>query len=442
MRKEELLEKIRKKEAAIAVIGLGQVGLPTAAVFADAGFTVIGADIDPKKVKMISAGKSPIIEHDLDEIVEKTVRKGKLKATSNVLQAAGEADVIIVCVQTPLTKNRAPDLTFLKKACKTAAEGLSKGKLVIIESTVPPKTTENFAKSIFEKESGLKCGKEFWLAHCPERILPGKALRELIENSRVVGGYGQESSEIAAELYKATTKGEILIADSTTAETAKLAENTFRDVNIAFANELALICEQLGLDVMEVIKLANTHPRVDISRPGCGVGGPCLPKDPYLLLYPVKAKGFKSRIIEPARMLNDSMPVHIVKLVAEALRKENKEVKGSKIAVFGVAYKGNVGTSVNSPSEKIIRELKSLGAQMVVYDPYSEETFGAEKAKDVKEAVEKADCIIIATDHKAFLELDFRRVKALMNEKPVIVDGRRMLNPREMEQMGFVYRGI
>lgn len=440
--KDELVEIIRTRQAHIAVIGLGHIGLPSASLFADAGFQVTGADLKREIVETVSSGKSHIVELRLEELVGKVVRQGRLKVTTNTRQVAREADIVMLCIQTPITKGKKPDLTYLWKACEAVADGLLKGKLVVVQSTVPPGTTKNLVAKILEERSGLKCGEDFWLAYCPERIAPGKAIQEFIENVRIVGGYDSESVEIAVELFKAVTKGEILTTDCTSAEVAKLAENTFRDVNIAFANELALICEQIGLDAMEAIKLANTHPRVNIHNPGCGVGGPCLPKDPYLLLHSVKEKGFKSKVIKPSRELNDYMSKRVAELVVEGLTKAGKDVSNSKVAVLGVAYKGEMNETRNSPVERMVRELMSLGADVMVYDPYCKESFGAERAKDVNEAVREADCIVMATDHKLFRELDLGRIKALMNENPALVDGKRFVNPIEAKKQGFVYYGI
>ena len=440
--KEELVEMIRAREAQIAVIGLGHVGLTTAAVFADAGFQVTGTDLKQEVIRAVSSGKSCIKELRLDELVGNVVRQGRLKATTNTLQAVREADIVIICVQTPITQDKEPSLTYLGKACETVAEDLSEGKLIVVQSTVPPRTMKNLVARILEEGSGLKCGEDFWLANCPERIVSGKAIQEFIENVRIVGGYNSESAEIAVELFKAVTKGDILTTDCTSAEVAKLAENAFRDVNVAFANELALICEQIDIDAMEVIKLANTHPRVNIHKPGCGVGGPCLPKDPYLLLHPVKERDFKSRVIEPSRELNDYMSKHAVELVVKALKKLGKDASESKVTVLGVAYKGEVDETRNSPAEGIVHELMGLGAEVVVYDPYCEESFGAGRAKDVDEAVRGADCVVIATDHKMFGELELEKIRALMNEKPAIIDGRRVVNPSEANRQRFTYFGI
>jgi len=442
MMKRRLTDKIRRKKAKIAVMGLGYVGLPTATILAKSGFQVTGIDINPKIVNEVSQGTSHTREPNLDELIFKICQQGNLKATDNTLQALSEADIAIVCVQTPVNKDGKPNLTYLEKACEAIAKVLTTGKLVVIQSTVPPKTTKNFVVPLLEEQSGLKCGVDFWLTYCPERMTPGNGLEDLVTNARIIGGYDSESTELAAELFGFVTKGGLQLTDLKSAEVAKLAENTFRYVNIAFANELALICKEIGVDCAEVIKLANTHPRVNIHRPGCGVGGPCLQKDTYLLVDPVKKKNLRSGIMLASIRLNDYMPKYTAKLAADTLRKVGKSVENSKIAILGTAYKREVNDARNSPAEDIIRKLMSLRAKVVVYDPYCDESFGANKANDVMEAVREADCIVITTDHKAFRELKLPRIKVLMKEKPIIVDGRRIINPAEAKSEGFMYVAI
>lgn len=440
--KQQLLEKIEKRNACMAIIGLGHVGLTTAVMFANAGYHVIGSDLRKDVVDAVSLGKSHIREPGLDDLVKKAVKEGKLNPTTNTLQTTREADIVIICVQTPVSGENEPDKTYVENACKTVAEGLSRGKLVIVESTVPPGTTKNTVAKILEQGSRLRCGKDFWLAHCPERITVGEAVRDFTRNVRVVGGYDLKSAEIAAELFKTVTNGEIIITDCTSAEVAKLAENAYRYVNIAFANELALMCERLCVDVKEVIELASTHPRVNIHRPGCGVGGPCLPKDTYLLLYSAKEKKFRSKLIEASREVNEYMPIHVVELLAKALNESGKGVKNTKSLVLGSAYRGEIDDARNSPAEKIIRKLMSSGVDVAVYDPYSKKGFGARKVENILDGAEGADSLVIVTDHKMFTELDLDAIKLSMNKKPVIVDGRRVLDPAKAKRKGFRYFGI
>jgi len=438
----ELIEKFRKREAYIAIVGLGRVGLPTAAVFADASYQVIGVDVRSDVVQAISLTKIRTKEPGLEELLKKVVKLGRLRASTNTPQAVKQCDVVIVCVQTPLDSQRKPDLTYLKSACKGIAQALSKGKLVIIESTVPPRTMRNIVLKILEKESGLKCGEDFWLAYCPERITSGKILQKFATDDRIVGSFDKDSAIVALELLKTVTSGDLSLTDCESAEVAKLAENTFRDVNIAFANELALICEQVGVDVKEAVRLANSHPRVKIHSPGCGVGGPCLTKDPYLLLSSRGCVDVEAEIIEASRKMNDLMPSHTARLVLKAIREAGKDVKNSRITVLGVAYKGETDDTTNSPAERIIDELIRLGARVAVYDPFSEEGFGGNKIPVVWEAVKESDVLVVVTDHQMFSSLDLSKIKKLMKEKPVIVDGRRLINPKDAKRYGFIYYGI
>jgi UDP-N-acetyl-D-mannosaminuronic acid dehydrogenase len=327
----------------------------------------------------------------------------------------------------------------LTKALESVGKHVRKRMLVIVSSTVPPGTMLEKAKPSLESLSGLKAETEFYLAYVPERIAPGKALEEFVESPRLVGGVGPNSTKAGAELFRTVCK-KVIETDASTAEFAKLAENTYRDVNIAFANELALLCERRGVDVMEAIKLANTHPRVNIHMPGPGVGGPCLPKDPYLLSNSFRPASHD--VIKTARKINDYMPKHIVELILQALRDTGKDVKGAKIAMLGTAYKKDVDDSRLSPAEPIIHELASLGAETRVYDSRCSVSFGAKRVDSLREAVEDADCLVIITDHSEFKNLSLREIKTLMNEKPTIIDGRRIMNPHEAEDQGFIYYGV
>lgn len=436
---EKLIAKIQQRSLCLAVLGSGYVGLPTAALFADAGFHVIAVDIKSEVVKAVNSGASPVNEPGLKELISRNVQAGKLKATLNSAEALNQADAVIISVQTPIDENIKPNLSFLTKALEDLGKNMKKGMLVIISSTVPPGTMLRKVKPKLESLSGLEAETEFHLAYVPERIAPGKAIKEFIESPRLVGGIGSNSTKIAAELFGTVCK-EVVEADAATTEVAKLAENTFRDVNIAFANQLALVCEQLGVDVTEVIEHANTHPRVHIHTPGPGVGGPCLPKDPYLLLHSLSQTDHG--LIGVARQINDNMPKHILSLILQALENAGKDATNSKIAVLGTAYKGNVNDSRLTPSETVIRELLRLGSKVITYDPFCDENFGARKVKSLYEAIENADCMAIITDHTEFKNLRLQEIKALMNEKPAIVDGRRIISSRRAKKMGFTYYGI
>ncbi|MFZ7136930.1 MAG: nucleotide sugar dehydrogenase [archaeon] len=433
------IDELQDKTLLLAVLGSGYVGLPTAALFADVGFDVIAIDVKSKIVRCVNSGISPINEPGLQKLVSRNVKTGKLKAVLNSDVALNEQDVIIISVQTPIDKNKKPNLSFLLSALETVGKNLKRQMLVAICSTVPPRTMHEKVKPLLESLSGLNADVDFYLAYVPERIAPGKSLREFVESPRLVGGIGSNSTKIATELFRTVCK-KIIETDATTAEIAKTAENTYRDVNIAFANQLAIICEQNDADVTKVIKLANTHPRVNIHTSGPGVGGPCLTKDPYLLTC--KSKPVDYDLIKTARKINDNIPKHIVNLTQKALKNTEKDVKTNKIAILGTAYKANVDDSRSSPSETIIQKLKDLGAETIAYDPYCISTFGAKKATSLYEAIKDADCIIIVTDHTEFKNLNLTEIKKSMNDKPAIIDGRRIISPQEAEKHGFTYYGI
>jgi len=435
----EKLADIRNRSLHLAVLGSGYVGLPTAALFADASFRVTTIDIKPEVVKAVNSGVSPINEPGLQELISCNVQAGRLKATLNSTKALTQADTVIISVQTPIDENKKPNLSFLIEALGEVGKTIKEKTLVVISSTVPPGTMLGKVKLKLESLSDLEADVGFYLAYVPERIAPGKALTEFIESPRLIGGIGPNSTKIAAELFKTVCK-KVIETDAATAEVAKLAENTFRDVNIALANQLALLCEQHGVDATEVIKLANTHPRANIHVLGPGVGGPCLPKDPYLLLHETELG--EQNIIKTARQINDYMPKHIINLTLQALKKAGKEIGDSKIAILGTAYKANVDDSRLSPSEPIIHGLIRLGSKVAVYDPHCNETFGAKKTTSLGEVVKGADCLAIITDHAEFRNLNLQGIKALMNKKPIIIDARRIVNHHKAKNLGYIYDGV
>jgi UDP-N-acetyl-D-mannosaminuronic acid dehydrogenase len=438
----ELLRKIRASTARVAVIGLGHVGLPTAVVFASAGYEVVGVDAKEELVQAIGSSRIPFDEPGIKERLTMALNTGKLQLTTDVANGTRLADIIIVCVQTPVTESREPDLSYLRNACELLGSGLSPGRLVVIESTVPPGATDGLVAKILEKQSGLKCGTDFWLAHCPERLAPGNGIDDFTRTTRVVGGVDAKSSRAATDLFKRVTQGDVIGTGSASAEVAKLAENTFRSVNIAFANELALLCEGIGVDVAEVIRLANSHPRVNIHNPGPGVGGPCIPKDPNLLIYAAKKEGVSLDVVCAARLVNEGMPAHVSELVLRALEHVGNQNGRPKVCVLGTAYKAGISSAWYSPAEKVIKEVAKRSVDVVVYDPYCDETFGALKAHSLHDAVRGADCVVLLTDHDEFRRLDLPALRRLMNRHAVIVDTRRMLNPAQVRGSGIPYIGV
>lgn len=437
----DLLRKIREGTARIAVIGLGHVGLPTAVLFAEAGYPVAGVDAREDLVRSIASGSLRHDEPAMTARLGTVVGAGSLRVTTGLPAAAKQADVIIICVQTPVTKNRTPDLRFLTRACRLLGAHLSRGHLVVLESTVPPGTTREVA-SLLEQRSGLTSGTDFWVAHCPERMAPGNGLHELATNPRLIGGLDHAGTQAAASLFGRVSKGEVITTTAGTAELAKLAENTYRAVNIAFANELAVLCEGIGLNVAEVIRLANSHPRVRIHQPGPGVGGPCVPKDPNLLLHAARKNRLRLQVVLAARSTNDRMPVHVGGLIGKALAHLGDRNGTPRVAVLGTAYKAGVSSALGSPSEQVIRELMASGADVVVHDPCSRETFGARAAGTLAEAVTGSDCIVIMTDHDEYKSMDLASLRRVMTAGAAIVDTRRILNPADAAGCGFSYFGL
>lgn len=436
---ELVTDRIRDRQLNIVVLGCGYVGLPTAVLFADAGFSVTAVDIKHSIVKNINNCKSPISESGLNELLSRNVQAGRLKAVLPSELKLTTKSAIIICVQTPINLDNKPDLSYLTTAIELIGKQIQKEIILAICSTVPPQTINQKIRPFIESISSLSADNEFYLAYVPERIAPGKSIKEFIEGPRLVGGIGPNSTKIISELFKTVCK-KILQTDAITAEIAKTAENTFRDINIAFANQLALICEQNNADVIKMIKLANTHPRVNIHSPGPGVGGPCLTKDPYLLTH--NTTNQTPSIITTAREINNYMPNHIIELTLSALKNSGKNIKASKIALLGTAYKANVDDPRFSPSESVVRHLIHLGCDVITYDPHCDATFGAKKANFQSEAFKNTDCLILMVDHNEFKHLNLSEIIVQMNTKPVIIDGKRIIDPCLSEKLGFIYYGI
>ena len=410
----------------ICVLGLGYIGLPTASIFAANGFEVVGVDIDDSIVSLLNSGKIHIEEPGLKTLVQAALNSKNLTVSSK----PQEADVFIIAVPTPFKDDKKPDLSHVETATKAILPFLRKGNLVILESTSPPGTTQNIVGEII-KESGLKPGTDIFLAHCPERVLPGRILKELIENDRIIGGVTKESAEKAASLYKSVVQGRINLTNATTAEMVKLVENTYRDLNIAFANELSIICEKIGINVWEVIELANKHPRVNIHNPGPGVGGHCLAVDPWFIVanFPKEA-----RLIKTARLINDKMP----EFVTNKILSLTKGITNPKVTILGIAYKGDVDDTRESPAIKVIELLKSNqkipDIRIAIYDPHVK--YSEYELSSFEEAFRKTDLIAILTDHKEFKYIDPEEVRKLVR-RPVLFDTKNCISAKKWKNSGF-----
>ncbi len=432
----KLLEKIKRKEANIMILGLGQVGLPTAVALLECGYSVNGFDIDKSRVDQINSGVSPIPEKNFNKILAKYLNGKKFSATNNP-DSLLEADVIIVCVATPLNLSRTnADLGMLGQAIMTVAYKLDRMKLIIIESTIPPGTMKNYVIPKVEATANKKNGEHFLISYCPERISPGNAIYEFLNNSRLIGAEDIISSTATLELLSRVTSGRVYQTDTATAELCKLAENSYRDVNIAFANELAMICENHKVDSAEVIKLANTHPRVNIHSPGPGVGGPCLPKDPYLLLVNFMTQ---NSLIRTARSINDKMPEHVVDLILSAVTGNDYPISKLNVLILGSSYKPNVNDTRNSPTELIIQKLMEAGfTDIKVHDPYTNDTFGAQSTSDLYGTLSRSGCVILATAHSDYLNLR----PEMFRKEAIVLDTVRLLKRKEFDSTGLRYISI
>ncbi|MFQ5815190.1 MAG: nucleotide sugar dehydrogenase [Candidatus Hydrothermarchaeaceae archaeon] len=436
---EELKDKIVNRRCNIGVLGLGYVGLPMAALFADKGFRVLGGDISESVVEKVNAGVSPVKESGMDELMGRAVGKGLLSTTTDVKEVVRVSDVLLVVVQTPIGDDKKPDLAALRNACSTVASDPS-GKLVIVESTLPPGTTHETIIPILES-SDNKAGEDFYLVYSPERAMPTRLLEEIQSNPRIIGGLTEESSELASLLYGNITTGQLVTTEIEIAEVVKVLENTYRDVNIALANEIAMLCEKLGVDAVKAIEIANKHPRVHLLSPGPGVGGHCIPKDPYFALDSARKHGLELRIISSARKVNEAMPGHVLGLIEKALGSAGKKLEDSKIAILGVTYKGDTNDTRGSPSRDIVQSLLPL-SEVFSHDPLANQDFGGNFSKDMDEAVKDADCVVVVADHMEYANLDLDRLSRLVKKPGVIVDGRRILDPEDAREKGFSYFGI
>ncbi|MBN2517865.1 MAG: nucleotide sugar dehydrogenase [Candidatus Altiarchaeota archaeon] len=429
----------------ICIVGLGYVGLPTALAFAEAGYDVVGVDVKKASVDKLSNGESTIPEIIEDERIKNLLKKSKIRFTTDTKSAVGASDAVLITVPTPVDESKLPDLRFVESAAEDVAEGLGKGKLVVLESTVYPGVTEEIVQPILEKKTGLKAGKDFGLAYCPERYNPGDKEHTIESIRRVVGAIDKNWLEIAAGMYsKITKKGVMKVSSIKTAEAAKVIENIQRDLNIGLMNELALIFDKMNIDTREVIGAAATKWNFHIYYPGPGVGGHCLSVDPYYLVYKARQLGFSPKIITAGREINDYMARHVVELVSRALNEKERNFKNSKIAILGASYKGNVGDARETPAKRIAEELKEKSARVFVYDSLVEKDemkrWGVE-VTDYSTSVLDADCVIIHSDHDEFKDLDLGKLSRSMRTK-IIIDTRALIDQKKAHELGFLLKRI
>ncbi|HLB65245.1 MAG TPA: nucleotide sugar dehydrogenase [Anaerolineales bacterium] len=410
----------------LCVLGLGYIGLPTASTFATHGLKVTGVDTNTRVLGLLQSGEIHIQEPGLRTLVQAAFHSGNLLLS----EQPEPADAFIIAVPTPILEDKKSDMAFVRAAAESIVPHLRRASLVVLESTSPPQTTTRLLAPILER-SGLRAGPDFHLAYTPERVLPGQILRELIENARVIGGIDRASAEAGRDLYAKFVRGEILLTDATTAEMVKLMENTFRDVNVALANEFSRLAERFGVDVWEAIDLANRHPRVRILRPGPGVGGHCISVDPWFL---VEAAPDLSCLIRQARQVNDDQPAHAAGLIERALG----GLEGRRIAALGLTYKPDVDDLRESPAIQVAAALAGAGALVATFDPFAPaaEAPGCTSAPNLEAALQEAEAIALLVDHQAFRQLSPRAVAAAMPGR-IAIDCRGVWDRAAWRQAGF-----
>lgn len=444
----------------IVVVGMGYVGVPVAALFADVpGFNVTGLQRRSRrsawKIDALNQGKSVIEaeEPGLRELIKRIHDKGTFHVTDDI-SAYREADVIIVAVQTPVDENHIPQYESLRNVLADIGENMKSGTLICLESTVAPGTTNHLAKPILEQQSGLKAGRDFSLLFSYERVMVGRLLHNLTLYDRIVGGIDPESTRRGIELYRHIVRANLHPTDALTAEVAKVTENAYRDVNIAFANEIAIICESLSVNVHDVRRFVNSlpndpsnpsaNPYRNMHIPGAGVGGHCLPKDSWLLKYGLDAYGsfkFEPGLITGSRYLNDNMPSHMKELTEEALKEKRLSLRDAKLTLLGVAFLENSDDTRNTPAEPLYKLLEGRCRGLIAHDPHVKEYETMKITQNLNEAVNGSDCLIVVTRHKEYLNMKPVTLKKQMST-PIIIDGRNVFNQEECLKLGFSFRGV
>lgn len=442
---------VRSQRSGIAVVGFGYIGTVIGAVLADHGWPVTGIDVKESIVAEVNLGKTSVPEPGLDELVANNIRAGRLRATTD-FGALADNDFIIVTVGTPLGPDLEPIVDDIKAAARAVGEQLQPGHLVTLKSTVPPDTTESLFQPILEEASGLRAGVDFGLAFCPERLAEGRAIHELTSIPIVIGAVDERSARACSTLWRhALGVNSIVVDDPRTAEMVKLADNVWIDLNVALANELAKVCDRLGMDALQVIDAANTLPKVNhnvnILMPSMGVGGYCLTKDPWFVDHLGQSLGLELTIPRTSRTVNDTMPAYTYELLEQLLADQGKAVETSRIAVLGIAFKNDTGDCRLTPTKALVSLLENSGCELSVHDPWVSQ----EEARtvtnipltaDIESAVEDADALVLLTGHRQFHQIPLVRLADLAGAPCVFLDGRNSFDPAAVRAAGFVYKGI
>ena len=440
------MEDIHQKPTSIAVIGCGWMGLPTACLFAEKGINVFGIDIQQKIVDMMENGICPYNEPGLSELLKRNVKNGHLHFSTDYKPAVASSNFVIIIVPTGIDQNKISDYTSLEKACQKVGELLSRNKIVIIESTLAPSQVTK-SKDILEKFSHLKAGEDFSLIYSPIRASAGTVLRDLVNYPKVIGGVDQRSLVFAEDLFSIIVEGQIIRASNMmTAAAAKLFENVYRDVNIALANQLALYCEESRIDFNEVRSISNTIPsHCQLRGVGAGVGGHCIPVNPYFLINDAVDMNVDLSIVKTARKTNDSMPNYVVSEVKEGLKLQHRSLSGSKIIILGAAFKSNVPELRYSPSVQIQKNLSTCGADVLTYDPlcskHSLLSFGYRPVDNLESALSGADCLVVAVGHDVFRKIDYQRLVGLMRTR-FVFDCCGLIQPSDAKEWNVFFKAL
>lgn len=443
----EIKKLIDKNEISVCVIGIGRIGLPTALSFAKSGLRTVGVDINEELVNKIKNKDFPLKdEPGYQEVFEQVINNEKFTATTKMEDVISNSQIILLSLPTPMDENNVPDYTSLRTVAKQLKNLVNPGSIIIVESTIEPGFIENeFVNLVENEEQKIKAGKNIGIGVCPETANPGEIMKDFEKLPRVVGAIDEKTSQIIIEIYKHVFPVELIkMPNCKTANAVKLTTNIFRDVNIAFVNELAILFEKLGIDIKTVLEAADRKYNFQIHFPGAGVGGPCLPVNSYQMLNSAKEiSGDLLKMVKLGREINESMPYHVIDLLKDALNEGNKQLESSKILILGISYKPNIKDIQLSPAEVIISELKKLGAEIRIFDPYFKATsiYGIETANDLDEVISEVDAAIIVTAHNEFQNIKPEYFISKM-KSPIIVDTRGIIDIHAAKKAGLVFRGL
>ncbi len=442
----QIQECLNNKSVKIGIIGIGRIGLPTALSFANSGFDTIGIDINKKLVDMVNSGNYPLIdEPEFDKIFENVYNNKKISATTDISKTIPNCDVIILSLPTPMDERNVPDYSALLTVGKNLNRLLSNGQIVIVESTVEPGFIENeLLQSIEGSDRNIKSGIDFHLAVCPETANPGEIMNDFKKLPRLVSAIDEKTSSVVSQIYRHVFGVELIsLPNCKTANAVKLTTNVFRDVNIAFVNELSMLFDKLGIDTYTVMKAAKHKYNFQAHFPGPGVGGPCLPVNSYQYLNSSKKiNPDLLKLIQYARKINEKMPEYVIQLTSDAFKESNKSIQNSDILILGVSYKSNIKDIQLSPAEQIIRKLQNLGVNIHIYDPYffSTEVFGIKVEENLDNILSKMDAVVIVTDHDEFKNIEISSFNKM--ENPILIDTRGIFDPASVKHNNIIFRGL